>query len=324
LNPGAELPAPIPVTVAAAPAPGPPPANVSEAAPPAQPVTDGALATGRKQAASWAEAGLYPFQHAGSWFLDRPGGPLRWEPASQQWQQADRAAIPFFMRRPAFASLRTPSLWLFGLMGLFGLLCLLGIVADGFQAAEYHRSATGTFISSADLRGTRDFYAVVKTLQAFAFLGCTGVFIWWLRRATCNVPSLGAANPEFSPGWSVGWWFIPIANWFQPLRVVNQAWRASAPGLPAEESAAWRDARVSPLVLVWWLSYVIGNSAWGSAVNSLSNSSKLSDKAISDLSYFILVMDVGMAAVTVLAITVVAKLTARQERANQRLVEAAR
>ena len=45
----------------------------------------------------------------------------------------------------------------------------------------------------------------------------------------------GSVVPGLLP-WAVGWWFVPIAAWFQPFRVIRQAWRA-----------AWSPAGVEPL-----------------------------------------------------------------------------
>lgn len=30
-----------------------------------------------------------------------------------------------------------------------------------------------------------------------------------------------AVKVEYSPGWSVGWWFVPVMNWFKPYSIVS-------------------------------------------------------------------------------------------------------
>ena len=44
------------------------------------------------------------------------------------------------------------------------------------------------------------------------------IFCWWLYRAASATRTLGAEGTEFTPGWTVGWVFVPIANVFMPYR----------------------------------------------------------------------------------------------------------
>jgi len=241
----------------------------------------------------------------------------QYDAAAGTWIARTDAAIPFFMRRPAFASLRTPSLVLYALFGVFFVLTVLAIVADGYQYANFQRSADGEFVSEATLDGARNFFDVARGFQSLSILAIVPFFIWFTRRATCNVRSLGAAKPEFSAGWAVGWWFIPFANWVQPLRVWNQAWRASDPALPLEESDAWRSSKLTPWIPAWWLAYMVVSTLWSVSVNALTNEN-LSDRDIAGLSAFSLLADVALAGAGILAVVVIAKLTRRQERANAR------
>ncbi len=42
----------------------------------------------------------------------------------------------------------------------------------------------------------------------------------WLHRSVANARSLGVQT-EATPGWSVGWWFIPFANLVKPYRILR-------------------------------------------------------------------------------------------------------
>ncbi len=48
------------------------------------------------------------------------------------------------------------------------------------------------------------------------------LFLIWIYRAFGNLSVLKARNLEFSPGWAVGWWFIPFANLVKPFQVVGE------------------------------------------------------------------------------------------------------
>jgi hypothetical protein len=65
---------------------------------------------------------------------------------------------------------------------------------------------------------------------------------------------LGAERLEFTPGWAVGWFFIPFASLWMPFRAVREIWcRSHDP----------RDRRNCPsgsvLVGVWWTCWIADN-----------------------------------------------------------------
>jgi hypothetical protein len=74
------------------------------------------------------------------------------------------------------------------------------------------------------------------------------VYCLWIHRANCNARALGAEGMRFTPGWSVGWFFIPLANYVMPFLAVRETCRASD---PATEGQSWQDSR-SPTVVGWW------------------------------------------------------------------------
>ena len=51
-------------------------------------------------------------------------------------------------------------------------------------------------------------------------------YMMWQARAFHNANAAGRPTTH-SPGWSVGWWFIPIANLFKPKAVLADLWSAS-------------------------------------------------------------------------------------------------
>jgi hypothetical protein len=241
---------------------------------------------------------------------------LRYEPDLDRWTVALATEAPFFMTRPRFTSLRAPAIVLYVLYGAFILTCVAAIAADVDQISLLNDIEAGEPVSLQEVLDSDDFYAAAKGFQGLAILAIIPFFIWWTRRATCNVSALGARNPDFSPGWAVGGWFVPFANWVQPLRVLNQAWRASDDKLPVEESTAWEYVSVTPLLLIWWLGYTIGGGIWNAAFQTRDDTGSAS--ALADATTFVLVMDLIIAGIAGLAIAVVALLTVRQDRANGR------
>lgn len=269
----------------------------------------------------WSESSSRRFQWAGDWYTRDSGVTFRWNPAAERWEPELSSRLPFFMRRPPFASLRTPARWLYSLLGAFMVATLLAMAADGNLMGVANRDSTG-YVAYSDVEAAEVLYGAAKFLQILLLLAIPGFFIWWTRRATCNVPALGAARPDFSPGWAVGWWFVPIAAWFQPFRVIRQAWRAGDDALGTEESEDWRQAGVSGWAAVWWVGHILVTPFWSGAAG-MPDSAVMEAEELGDVAAVVLVLDALMVVVTALTLWVVAALTSRQEEANRRLDAAA-
>jgi hypothetical protein len=119
-------------------------------------------------------------------------------------------------------------------------------------------------------RGQLSVVTVVDRAQAIIGLGAlvqiATIVIWcmWEFRARSNLDAFGATGMSVSPGWSVGWWFIPIANLFMPYRGMSEILRASS---PAGGSVDWQRQRTGPLLPLWWTALIGG---W--LISQVSNS----------------------------------------------------
>lgn len=73
----------------------------------------------------------------------------------------------------------------------------------------------------------------------------------WIYRAAWNLRHLGAKRLEFSPGWALGWYFVPFANLVMPYRAMKEIWLASL---------SPRDWQPGPagLLPLWWGLWLIG------------------------------------------------------------------
>jgi len=81
-------------------------------------------------------------------------------------------------------------------------------------------------------------------------------FAMWLHRAAANLPALGATQLRFTPGWAVGWWFIPVANLVVPLLVIVEIWRASDPRQAATDRSARSQLPIGLTIPIWWLCWL--------------------------------------------------------------------
>ena len=88
----------------------------------------------------------------------------------------------------------------------------------------------------------------------------TGI-IWllWQHRAHGNLLAAGVPHLAFTPGWAVGWWFVPFANLVKPFQSVREVWKASS------GDERWESPKTWP-VIGWWWGMWVGALAAGIAV----------------------------------------------------------
>lgn len=102
------------------------------------------------------------------------------------------------------------------------------------------------------------------------------VYLVWIHRANRNLSSLGVARRQFTPGWSVGWWFVPFAHLVQPFRVVREIWAGSDPHNGADDLTR-RTPSTAPILGFWWATWIVAELAsnvgrrWG-ADNNINSS----------------------------------------------------
>jgi hypothetical protein len=88
----------------------------------------------------------------------------------------------------------------------------------------------------------------------------------WIFPAHKNLPALQPTRPlEISPGWAVGWFFVPIMNLFRPFQAMRQLWNESAPDqllMGSNPSAIVQPP--PPVVLIgWWWGLRIASNIAG-------------------------------------------------------------
>jgi Domain of unknown function (DUF4328) len=89
--------------------------------------------------------------------------------------------------------------------------------------------------------------AIVGLVQFvfFVILGIT--FLRWIYRINKNLRALSGEQMKFTPGWAVGWYFIPIANLFKPYQAMKEIWRISHKNEPPTYSPlGW-----------WWFLWIV-------------------------------------------------------------------
>lgn len=125
----------------------------------------------------------------------------------------------------------------YGVCAAYSLYVLTALDPDAH--ASFSESAAG--MEMADLLS-----GLVGLVVLVTVVVCYVLSAMWLFRVSRNAGSFAAAD-EVSPAWSVGWFFIPIANFFMPFRRVRKIWQITRSG-----GQSWRKVPVPALLRWWW------------------------------------------------------------------------
>ena len=173
------------------------------------------------------------------------------------------------------------------------------------------RIKEGDFVTRDEARASDQLVAGSSALWLLAFAATGIVWLVWQHRAQSNARELVAGSTSITPGWAVGWWFVPFANLVKPLQAVHELWLASAGG------PRWSEQRVPPVLVVWWLAWLGFNL---SGLFALSPDTTNVDALVGADRVHLVTMGLGILGAS-LAIWVVRSILARQEAA---IVEARR
>lgn len=95
-------------------------------------------------------------------------------------------------------------------------------------------------------------YTVVLIAHTAIFLVSVVFVCMWIYRAHANLRERGI-EMETSPGWAVGWFFVPIMNLFKPFQNMRELWAESH-----LESDAYGDPAPGDIG-AWWACWIVGN-----------------------------------------------------------------
>jgi hypothetical protein len=172
--------------------------------------------------------------------------------------------------------------------------------ASGFDLIAQAEAGTLTDQEAADFDTATQ--ALAGTFLIF-FVATAIAYLAWLSRTVDNIPHLTGELPMVTPRWSIGWWFVPIANVFKPYQIVKDAATRLAPNPSSAEHG---------VILTWWLVW-IASGLLGTIVSRLPEPETLNDLT----TWFAanLIADVVLVVAAILAIIVVRRV---QSLANDR------
>ena len=185
---------------------------------------------------------------------------------------------------------------------------LISIGSDIAQIELLQRIGGGGVWTMAEAEANDSRVTVIATLDGLALVAGMIAFLAWIHRVRANLPALGIEDARWSPGWAVGWWFVPFMNVFRPFQVVKEIWQASGPEARPD---SWRDASTPALLGWWWALFLLGSFASNIAFRKAMSGPETADEFIASSMAWI-VSEVLWVIGTIPAIMVVKGIDRRQ------------
>ena len=132
----------------------------------------------------------------------------------------------------------------------YSQLGLLNRMLSGMQVTQAEASANAARLVSISLAAM-----VLWIVNVISF----GI---WIVRAHKNLRAFGITDTTYTPGWALGWFFVPIANLFQPFQAMKELWQASHAG------AEWSKSSSTKIVNSWWCLWIL-SSVYGTIIGRL-------------------------------------------------------
>jgi len=128
-------------------------------------------------------------------------------------------------------------------------LAVVGLLSSTISLA----SGNATKSSDEEINLFSIVEGLLALVQVIVYITTAIPFLMWIHRANRNARALGATGMTFTPGWSVGWYFIPILNLWKPYQAMKEIWQASA------NPDAWSNQQIPSLVGNWWALWLLSN-----------------------------------------------------------------
>src|SRR5690554_1726951 len=94
---------------------------------------------------------------------------------------------------------------------------------------------------------------VIGIIYSIIFITSGFLILRWIHRANNNIRAVGAENLKFTPGWSIGYYFIPFLSLWKPYQAMKEIWKAST------NPKKWENESTPGILPLWWTFWIISN-----------------------------------------------------------------
>lgn len=127
---------------------------------------------------------------------------------------------------------------------LVGMLYVFQQLEIGADPADEMLATIGNLVGSA---GT-----YLQPASIVIYLGCVISYLMFVHRGMNNLHLSGARSVTITPGWAVGWSFIPFANLIMVFNVMREIWVGSHDPVTGKYNPP-------ATIIIWWVTYIAFN-----------------------------------------------------------------
>src|SRR5580693_1675394 len=191
-----------------------------------------------------------------------PSGTIYWQEGMPEWKPVAQwlGERPVASEKPALDRLETgissyhflldPGGLTVFLQRLLWISVVVACIALADDVAEFVQIQVGQM--APDQVANNDPIQGIVGLLQLGLGVVTGItFLKWIYRAYKNIQGFGAEGLRFSPGWAIGYYFIPILSLIRPVQVMSEIWRASY------DPRNWPRSPGSWLIATWWSLFLL-------------------------------------------------------------------
>ena len=169
--------------------------------------------------------------------------------------------------------------WVVAMLAVTAVIDILGVVSLLIERSLVLDSLAGRPVSIDEAVASDNRVEAIGGWTLIALLVTAVLWCIWQHRAHSNLRAFGRIGLAYTPGWAVGWWFIPFANLWKPLGAMSELWKASE---PTDDPNGWWRARPWWVLGLWWACWIGGNLL-DVVASAMQQESDLSTVASSDI-----------------------------------------
>jgi hypothetical protein len=244
-------------------------------------------------------------------------GQQQWAPGSAV-AYATQQQAGAWARATAFLSNRGWSQLVVCALVVVIIVDVVAIFSDIAELNLISRMLNGEFVSLGEAESSDNRQATMGMIQLVLLVGTGILFLTWMYRAYKNLRAFNVCGLQYSPGWAVGGWFVPVLCLWRPYQVMSEIWKASSPSSLAAGDEGWQRESTSPLLGWWWAAWLVGGFVGAFLLRLVFRDAQdLETLQMRSIGY--LVGDGIDIVAAILAIVVVMQITSRQEEKNRAL-----
>ncbi|HXU80669.1 MAG TPA: DUF4328 domain-containing protein [Polyangia bacterium] len=193
-------------------------------------------------------------------------------------------------------------------LGLTILLEVLTVITAGASIWALGRALAHEPVARDTLIAIDDGAAFLTKAHFAVFAAVVVSFCMLTHMAGSNAHSFGQMRMEFTPGWAVGFYFIPFVALWKPYQAMQEIWRASEPN--TKESFVLERAPVPGLLPGWWATFLghnlIARFTW-------TGRDAHDAQSLIQVNYVVIVSSLATIVASIVAIALVRALARRQD-----------